>query len=352
MDPLARFCHAIPKVELHVHLLGAVRPDTFAEFARRQGAGFTPEEVAALYRREAKPKGVLHVLRALEQRILRGPEDLERIAYEYCAEAAAQNVRHAEVFWNPTGCARDSGIPYAAGADAILRGFAAAEAAHGITALLIPSIDREATPAEAVEMVEWMLAHRRDGIIGLGIDYRETDRPPELFWKAYRLARQGGFRLTAHAGEFGCGWENVETAVELLGVERMDHGYTAIDNPGFAARCAERGLIFTVVPTNSYYLRTLAPERWALDHPIRRMPAMGLRIHPNTDDPPLHRIDPAGAWGKMVTDFGFGLDDLHQFMLNGIDGAFLDPGRQARMRAEFNAEFAAARTTCFPETPP
>ena len=118
MDRFDAFCHAIPKVELHVHLLGAVRPDTFAEFARRQGAGFTPQEVEDLYRRDAKPKGVLHVLRALEQR-LRGPEHLA-IAYEYCLAAAAQNVRHAEVFWNPTGTARDAGIPYAAGADAIL----------------------------------------------------------------------------------------------------------------------------------------------------------------------------------------------------------------------------------------
>jgi adenosine deaminase len=112
---LAAFCHAIPKVELHVHLLGAIRLDTLAEMAARQGAGYTPDEVAELVRRDAKPKGVLHILRALEQRILRGPEDLHRITYEYLADAAAQGVRHAEIFWNPTGTARDSGIGYAAG---------------------------------------------------------------------------------------------------------------------------------------------------------------------------------------------------------------------------------------------
>jgi adenine deaminase len=149
-------------------------------------------------------------------------------------------------------------------------------------------------------MVEWMRAHRRDRIIGLGIDYRETDRPPELFWKAYRAAQQAGFRLTAHAGEFGCHWRNVETAIDLLGVERIDHGYTVLDNPALARRCAERGIVFTVVPTNSYYLRTLPPDRWAQDHPIRRMPAAGLLVHPNTDDPPLHRIDPAGCWRMMA----------------------------------------------------
>ena len=110
----------------------------------------------------------------------------------------------------------------------------------------------------------------------------------------------------------------------------------SIDNPAFAARCAERGILFTVVPTNSYYLRTLDPARWALDHPIRRMPGLGLRIHPNTDDPPLHRIDPAGCWRKMVEDFGFGPADLRGFMLNGIDGAFLRGGPQARPPGRFH----------------
>ncbi len=348
MDVLA-FCRAIPKVELHVHLLGAIRLETLAEMAGRQGAGFTAEEAAELTRRDAKPRGVLHILRALEQRIMRGPEDLHRIAYEYLEDAASQGVRHAEIFWNPTGAARDTGITYAAGADAILAAFDDAKHDHGIAALLIPSIDREATPEEAVEMVEWMTAHRRDRIIGLGIDYRENDGPPEAFWKSYRAAKRAGFRLTAHAGEFGCHWRNVETAIDLLEVERIDHGYTILDNTALARRCAERGIVFTVVPTNSYYLRTLPPDRWAADHPIRHMPLSGLLIHPNTDDPPLHGVDPQRCWAMMVQDFGFSLDDLRLFMLNGILGAFIPDAEKRGMAASFVAEFDALRTA-FPTT--
>ena len=350
MTRLAAFCRALPKVELHVHLLGAIRLETLAELAARQGAGYTPEGVADLARRDAKPTGVLHILRALEQRILRGPDDLHRITYEYLADAAAQGVRHAEIFWNPTGTARDSAIPYAIGADAILAGFDDARHDHGISALLIPSIDREATPEDAVEMVGWMAAYRRDRIIGLGIDYRETDGPPEAFWKAYRDARRAGFRLTAHAGEFGCHWRNVETALDLLGVERIDHGYTVLDNPELTRRCADRGIVFTVVPTNSYYLRTLSPERWALDHPIRHMPAAGLRIHPNTDDPPLHRVDPQRCWSMMVEEFGFGLNELRGFMLNGIDAAFLPEADKPGLRATFTAEFDRLRAAMDTDT--
>jgi adenosine deaminase len=97
------------------------------------------------------------------------------------------------------------------------------------------------------------------------------------------------------------------------------------------------------VPTNSYYLRTLPPERWALDHPIRRMPGLGLRVHPNTDDPTMHRVTPTGAWLKMVRDFDFGVDDLRGFMLNGIDAAWVDEGTRRDWRTAHAREFDALR---------
>lgn len=251
--------------------------------------------------------GVLRVLRALDAWLLKMPDDLHRISYEYLQDAAAHQVRYADFFWNQTGTARDSGIPYAQAQAAIVRAIADAQTDCGIVGRLVPAIDREATPAEALEMVEWLIAHRHPHVPGIGIDYREVDRPPELLAEAYAAARRAGLKTTAHAGEFGMPWTNVQAAVELLKVDRIDHGYTIVDNPKFAQQCAERGIVFTVVPTNSYYLRTLAPERWALDHPIRRMNALGLRIHPNTDDPTLHHVTPTQAWHMMVRDFGFEL---------------------------------------------
>lgn len=346
---LPEFLHAMPKVELHCHLLGAVRRDTFTELARREQAPLTDPEIEAFYTRGEKPVGVLRVLRALDAWLLRRPADLHRLAYEYLQDASAHNVRHAEFFWNPTGTARDSGIPYARAQDAILAGMDDARRDFGLTSRLVPSIDREAPPEDALEMVRWVVAHRDPRVAGIGIDYREVDRPPELFAAAYAEARRAGLRTTAHAGEFGMPWTNVRTAVELLQVDRIDHGYTVVDNPEFAAQCADRGIVFTVVPTNSYYLRTLAPERWALDHPIRRMPGLGLRIHPNTDDPTLHHVNPTQAWHMMVRDFGFGLDDLRGFMLNGVDAAWLDEGERRRLAAESAAAFDRLRAGLQPD---
>lgn len=338
---LRSFFHKMPKVELHCHLLGAVRHRTFIDLAERGNAPIDRAEIDTFYTRGEKPVGVLRVLRALDEHLLTRPDDLHRIAYEYLQDCAAHNVRHAEFFWNPTGTVRISRIAYPEAQAALVRGIRDAARDFGMSALLIPSIDREADPAEAVEMVDWMKANRADEVAGIGIDYRETDRPPELFWKAYREARIAGFKTTAHAGEFGCPWQNVETAMDLLQVDRLDHAYTIVDNPDLARRYAESGIVVTVVPTNSYYLRTLPPDQWAERHPIRQMPGLGLKIHPNTDDPTLHKINPGEAWEIMFSHFGFSLDDLRQFMLNGIDGAWVDEQTKARWRTDWTKEVAA-----------
>jgi adenosine deaminase len=236
-----------------------------------------------------------------------------------------------------------SGIAYPMAQAAIVRAIRDAQQDFGITGRLIAAIDREASPEAAVEMVEWVKANRCDEVIGIGIDYRENDRPPELFMQAYADARRAGLKTTAHAGEFGMPWTHVRTALDVLKVDRIDHGYTVVDRPEFARECAERGVLFTVVPTNSYYLRTLPPERWALDHPIRRMPGLGLRIHPNTDDPTLHKVTPTQAWLMMVRDFGFGLDDLRGFMHNGLDGAWIDDTQRRAWRAQWSDAFDTLR---------
>lgn len=345
---LEAFLHAMPKAELHCHLFGTVRRDTFSELNARAGKPLSDEEITGFYTRGEKPVGVLRVLRALDAWLIRTPDDLYRLAREYLEDAASHNVRHSEFCWNPTGTALQSGIPFARAQEAIVRAIADAQTDFGIQGRLIAAIDREASPAAAQEMVDWVRTHRHEHTLGIGIDYRETEHPPELFVQAYADARKAGLRTTAHAGEFGTPWTNVRTAVELLQVDRIDHGYTAIDEPDFARQCAERGLLFTVVPTNSYYLRTLAPERWAADHPIRRMPGLGLRIHPNTDDPTLHHVTPTGAWHMMVRDFGFSIDELRGFLVNGLDGAWIDDTQRADWRRQWLAEFDDLRARLMP----
>lgn len=345
---LEQFVRAMPKMELHCHLFGAVRKQTFIDLAVKSGSQISQEEIEAFYTRGEKPVGVLRVLRALDAQLIQSSSDLYRITYEYLEDLHSHGVRYTEFFWNPTGTVRVSGISYASAQAAIVLAIRDGLRDFGVIGRLIPSVDREASPEEAVAMVEWMCAHRQPEVIGIGMDYRENDRPPELFVDAYRIARTAGFKTTAHAGEFGMPWVNVESAIDQLHVDRIDHGYTVVDNPAFMQRCIDMNMIFTVVPTNSYYLRTLTPERWAQDHPIRAMVNAGVRVHPNTDDPTLHLVTPTRAW-LMMTEFGFDVDHMRQFMLNGLDAAWIDDQQRQQWRTEWSAAFDALRTRLMQE---
>ena len=331
------FFSAFPKAELHCHLLGTTSRETFIDLVRDSGAPIPMAEIEGFYTRGEKPVGVLRIFRALESSILKKPEYLKRITLEHLERTAAQGVRYIELFWNRTGLKHF--MTYAEGQDAIVAGLIEGEEKYGIVGRLVPSIDREALPEDAVELVREMAAHRSPWVIGLGIDYRETLHEPENFWKAYRLARNAGFKLTAHAGEFGEHWRNVETAMDLLECERIDHGYTITDNPELAERAADQGIPFAVVPTNSYYLRTFTDEEWAVKHPIRRMVELGLKVFPNSDDPTMHHISISESWLLMMNWLGFSLADLRGFLANSIDAAWVDDETKIVWRQLWLPEF-------------
>lgn len=331
------FFSAIPKTELHCHLLGTTQKATFEDFVKTSGAPVSQEEIDGFFTRGDKPVGVLRIFRALEEHILIKPEMLTRITYEYLQDCKKHGIRYTEFFWNYTGLVRH--YSFEAAQAAIIEGIHQGEKDFGVIGRLIPSIDREAEPEYAVELVREMIAHRAPETIGLGIDYRENDHEPENFWKAFMMAKDAGFKITIHAGEFGCHWRNVETAMDLLKADRLDHCYTIIDNPELVKIAKDRDFIFTVVPTNSYYLRTFTDEEWAIKQPIRKMVEMGLRVHPNTDDPTMHHVNATQTWMLMYNFLNFSLDQLKGFMLNGIDGAWIDEATKQKWKKEWSEEF-------------
>lgn len=337
------FLRMFPKVELHYHLLGGVRLETMLELARAAGVPLDEEEAKTYYRAYAAPgrpmKGGIAALNFLYP-LLRTPGDLYRVALEVAEDARHTGIRYLETFWNPS----DVTLGYAEATDALIAAFAEAESRWGLVTRLIPSINREKSPEEAVRMVEEVLAHPRPEVVGIGIDYREDDAPVEKFWKAYRLARAHGLRLTAHCSEFGLHWRNVETGVELIGVDRIDHGYSIVDNPELARDYARRGLPFTVVPSNTFFLRQWPDhEEWRHKHPIRQMARLGLAIIPGTDDWHIHNTNGAECYRVIVEDFGFDLDGVRRMLCNGIAAAWVPEATRARWTAEWGAEFDALR---------
>ena len=341
---LSDFLRLMPKAELHYHLLGGVRMQTMLDLAAKYEEPISEKDAKSYYRAFAHEnevmKGGIAALNYLYP-LLRETADYERVAYEILEDAKNTGVRYVEFFWNPN----DTDLPYKEVTLALAKVFETAEKEWNISAYLIPSINREKPPEDAVEMVEWMIDFPHERVLGIGIDYREDNAPIEKFWKAYRLAQENSYRLTGHCSEFGLHWRNVETGIDLINLERIDHGYTVIENPELMARCAKERIPFTVVPSNTFFLKKWPNHsEWQIKHHIRQMAKAGMTIIPATDDWHMHDTNGQKCYQVMIEDFGFDLDGIRQCIENGINAAWQPEEVKTKWRHEWLNEFDSLRS--------
>jgi adenosine deaminase len=327
------YLRRVPKVELHCHFEGTVRASTFADLARKHGVELPTQEVDKLYDYESIYE-FLEIF-GMVSSTLRDREDFARAAYESLEDGVELgNLRYREMFFNPT-LHTSRGIPYATVVDGLVDGIHRAEQELGVDCRLIADVYRQDSPQVAADMVRDVLEHRRDELIGLGMDGAEAPDPPEKFVDAYRLAREGGLRLTAHACEDAPA-KNVTTCLDLLGCERIDHGYHVLGDPEVVKRTCDEGIVFTVCPTATAVCYFDADD--LTTHPIRRMADEGLRIMLNSDDPPMFHTDIGTEYVGMVAAAGWSPDRVRTFVMNGIEGAWLTDDEKRRMRSEFERE--------------
>jgi adenosine deaminase len=249
----------------------------------------------------------------------------------YLERAAGDGVRHAEIFFDP-----QSHTIRGIGFEVFMRGFrdAISDARRrlGITADLILCFLRHLSGDEAVATI--MEAEPfLDGVIGVGIDSSEKDRPPELFEEAYARARELGLRAVAHAGEEGPP-EYVRGALDVLGAERIDHGVRSLEDPHLVDRLRREQVPLTVCPLSNVALQVVST---LADHPIPTMIEAGLLVSINSDDPAYF----GGYIGDnyRLTQAALGLEDLAMVELarNSILSSFLDPTRKTALIAELDA---------------
>lgn len=337
---LHAFLRALPKVELHNHLQGTVRPKTFVEIAGKHRIPLPAyEQPEELYRHRSALPGYPSIGPAFRMaaEVLRDAGDYQRVTYEALAEAAANGVRYVEMFYSvrylqPFG-EPGTGAPHAVALDGMLVGMRDAETDYGIQCRLIAGLSRMETPDKNVAMVQSTLDHRRDQIIGIGMGGYEPKGPPEWFVDAYRLAEKAGLHLTCHSAEQGPA-VNVQTSLDLLHCERIDHGYHVIEDDQITQRCVDEGVCFTVCPTTS-----AQSSGWKMsEHPIREMARRGLKIMINSDDSGTSGTDLGREYILMADQMGFSPGDFKRFVLNGIDGAWLDDSTKRAWRAAWSRE--------------
>ncbi|MBN2114513.1 MAG: adenosine deaminase [Acidimicrobiia bacterium] len=329
------FIKGLPKVELHLHIEGTLEPEMMFTLAERNGLTLPFASVDGV-RRAYEFTDLQSFLDIYYQgaAVLRSEADFYDLMWAYLERAAADNVRHTEMFFDPqTHTERGIGFPV------FMAGFARARAHArerlGLTSHLIMCFLRHLSGEAALATLEEARPFFGE-IIGVGLDSGERGNPPQKFVEAFARARAAGLRAVAHAGEEGPP-EYIKDSLDLLGAERIDHGVACERDETLVARLVEEGIALTVCPLSNMKLQVFPDLR---DHNLRRLLQRGVRITINSDDP--------AYFGGYINDnylaaqraLGLTREELATIARNAIEAAWLNDTRRAELLAELEGYLA------------
>lgn len=335
-DHLNHLLCAMPKAELHIHIEGSLEPELIFELARRNGVALPYPSIESLRAAYAFTdlQSFLDIYYAGASVLLRA-RDFEDMAFAYFQRAAADNVVHAELFFDPQ-THTDRGVPMATVFEGLTRACARAQAELGVSSALILCFLRHLSEEAAFETLQAALPHR-DQFIGVGLDSSERGHPPEKFARLFEKARSLGLKAVAHAGEEGPP-EYIWSALDVLKVERIDHGVRSIEDPVLVARLAKERVPLTVCPLSNVKLCVF---RDMAQHNLADLLAAGLCVTVNSDDP-------AYFGGYMNQNFlelfaalpQLGPREAHQLALNSFEASFVEAALKAKWREELDRVFS------------
>lgn len=336
MTDIDSFITGLPKAELHLHIEGSLEPELMFELAQRNQVDIpyaSVEEVRAAYA-FSNLQDFLDIYYAGAD-VLRTRNDFHDLAIAYFARAAADGVVHAEIMFDPQ-THTDRGIPFAEVIEGLLSAMAVAEAEYGITSQLILSflrhLSEEAAFATLAASGPWL-----DRITAVGLDSSEVGHPPAKFARVFAVAREKGLKITAHAGEEGPP-AYVYEALDVLHVDRIDHGNRALEDPALVARLAAAKMTLTVCPLSNLKLCVVDDIG---GHPIDRMLAEGLRATINSDDPAYFGGYIGDNYRAVAQGRGLSRDDLVTLAHNSFTGSFLPSDAIAAYLEKLDAYAAA-----------
>lgn len=336
MTSLSDFVRGLPKAELHLHIEGSLEPEQMFAFARRNGVALPFPTVEAL--RAAYDFGNLQDFLDLYYQgadVLRTEEDFHDLALAYFRRVAEDGARHVELFFDPQ-THTDRGIPFAVVADGLFAGMASAERELGVTSKLILCFLRHLDEDAAFETLRQAEPHL-DRIVGVGLDSSEVGHPPSKFARVFAAAGERGLKRVAHAGEEGPP-EYVREALDLLRVDRIDHGNRSLEDQALVARLVREGMTLTVCPLSNLKLCVV---RELAAHPLKRMLQLGLKATINSDDPAYFGGYLAENWIATANAVELSRHELVTLAKNSFTGSFLAADEIARRLAEIDAYAAA-----------
>jgi adenosine deaminase len=336
-EALRAFARKIPKVELHVHLEGAIPLPTLLGFIRRAGTEPDVRTVDELRARLSYPdfQGFLDTW-VWKNTFITAVEDFGGMAYDALADLHAQNVPYVEMHYSP-GDYRDRGFTVAEITEAVLAGAARARDDVGIRCALIADLLWGADVEKSWRWMEEATPYLGRGVVAVGMGGCEGKSPAREYAELYREARRRGFRLTAHAGE-ALGPESVRAVIDELDVERIGHGVRAVEDTTLLELLKERRIPLDVC-VSSNVKTGVYPS--AAAHPVRSLFEAGVTVTVNSDDPTMFHTTLSDEYLILMRDLGFSAEELRTLSLNGVDASFLPEEEKAGLRKRFEEEWAA-----------
>ncbi|MFI9405832.1 adenosine deaminase [Nocardia sp. NPDC052316] len=322
----------VPKAELHLHIEGTLEPELAFALAERNGAQLpfaSVDELHHAYRFEDLQSFLDLYYRLTD--VLRVEQDFTDLAEAYLVRARAAGVRHAEIFFDPQAhTAR--GVPFATVIDGLWKALHDSERRYGITTKLILCFLRDLSVESALDTLSAAEPYL-DRIVAVGLDSAEIGHPPAKFAAVYQRARELGLRAVAHAGEEGPA-AYVAEALDVLHVERIDHGIRVLDDPALVQRLVRERIPLTVCPFSNVRLRVIDK---LTDHPLRQMLELGLVATVNSDDPAYF-----GGYVQENLDgirdaLNLTADHLRTLARNSFEASFIDEHTRARYLGEVDA---------------
>ena len=336
MTAALAFIRGLPKAELHLHIEGSLEPEQMFEFGRRNHIALPFKSVEAV--RAAYAFSNLQDFLDIYYQgagVLMTEQDFHDLAMAYFRRVAADGCRHVELFFDPQ-THTDRGLPFGIAAEGLLSGMAEAKRTLDVSSSLIlcflRHLEEDAAFATLRAAEPWL-----DRIQGVGLDSSELGHPPSKFARVFQAAGERGLKRVAHAGEEGPP-AYVREALDLLHVDRIDHGNRALEDPALVARLVAEGMTLTICPLSNLKL-CVVDDLTA--HPLKRMLDLGLKVTLNSDDPAYFGGYLGRNWTETALALNLNRDDLVTLAKNSFTGSFLPAKDVARNLAEVDAYVAA-----------
>ncbi|MBA5866213.1 MAG: adenosine deaminase [Nitrospira sp. CR1.3] len=336
-EALLQLAQRMPKAELHLHIEGSLEPELAFRLAERNGVRLNYPSVEAL-RAAYAFKNLQEFLDIYYtgMSVLLKEEDFYDLTWAYLLRVHQDNVVHVEMFFDPQAHLK-RGIPLGVQISGIRRALSDGKKQLGISSRLILSFLRHLSEESAFETLE-LAQPFLDQLDGFGLDSSEIGHPPEKFARVFAKCREGGFRITAHAGEEGPP-AYVHQALDVLQVDRIDHGNHSLEDAALVQRLADEGKILTVCPLSNLKLCVV---KSMAQHPILTMLEQGLRATVNSDDPAYFGGYVNDNYRALIEHLPLTREHLYDLAHNAFDGAWVSAEEKAHHLNELNRAFARA----------